>query len=799
MEAPPTDIPPAEIRCLLGDTIDVMATFPDATVDLVLNDPPYGCTANAWDDASFNLERCWQQYERILKPNGIVVLFACSDASDEPFLTKILNSKPHGWKLYTLVWDKGRHSNGTLAEYRPLRYHEDIVVFYRGTHTYNPQKWMKKVRANKNFGKAGGEEWRFPKSILPVFPREKDSWHPTQKPVQLMEWLVKTYSNYGDVVLDNTMGSGATGVACMKHHRSFVGIERDEEYFKKAEQRIVQAKLKELYEPTEVEEDTPKRNALGADVELPKLKDELSFEPKNFVRFYKSLPLDEMEEDEAFIAVIRYLNQYFCAVLGRELRYIERAYKYRPAAEENPYVPTEFIVRSPSEAKRRLMKCKVASGSKEVNVFDIWAEHTEALEYQGLTFDPTNKRLPNKNVLNVFPGLKVADHLRGKTEYDVSKVEVICAHLKALAGDDKVSYEYLLDWMAYPIQTGDKTNIALLVKGQPGCGKGLIFETLMAELIYGQQLAVQLNGGRQISEKFNAAWKKKMLVIIDEPNKLSVSQRDNLKNLITASSTLVSGKFVSDVFEDDYTNYAFTCNHVPEEFLDHDDRRFFIVQHNGKNVMDSQHFAKLRQVIIDEKGYEDFYLFLLSRDIQTFKKGEAPPHTRLKERLMVESVDPIFRYLRHLVDTNTLPPRQPFSVFFDEALAWCSQERMKVSWVRDSLKLKRILKDKLESLEVNKTAGVDGSPGKTARSIIFPPLSDFVDMLTKANVYLKTEEFVEEEKKEAESSQTYCELDDELIDYDLMIDEAETSNAMARLQQLEFSQTELPDIHFDHE
>jgi len=93
MEAPPTDIPPAEIRCLLGDTIDVMATFPDATVDLVLNDPPYGCTANSWDDASFNLERCWQQYERILKPNGIVVLFACSDTSDEPFLTKILNSK----------------------------------------------------------------------------------------------------------------------------------------------------------------------------------------------------------------------------------------------------------------------------------------------------------------------------------------------------------------------------------------------------------------------------------------------------------------------------------------------------------------------------------------------------------------------------------------------------------------------------------------------------------------------------------------------------------------------------------
>lgn len=798
MEAPTTDIPPVEVRCLQGDTIDVMATFPDASVDLVLNDPPYGCTGNSWDEASYNLERCWQQYQRILKPTGIVVLFACSDTNDEPFLTKVLNSKPRGWKLYTLVYEKAVHSNGTLAPYRPLRYHEDIIVFYRETHTYNPQKWLKKVRANKNFGKAGGEEERFPKSILPVFPMEKGAWHPTQKPVKLMEWLVKTYSNYGDVVLDNTMGSGATGVACMNTHRSFVGIERDEEYFKKAEQRIIQAKLKQLYEPTEIEE-TPEKTMLGDDVELPELRDELSFEPKNFVRFYKSLPLDQMEEDEAAIAVVRYLNRYFCAVLGRELKYIEKAYKYRPSSNEEPYVPTEFMVRSPAEAKRRLMKCKVVSGDKEVNVFDIWSTHTEALEYQGITFDPTSKRTANKNMLNVFPGLQVADHLRGKTSYDPSKVEIICDHLKALAGDDKVSYEYLLDWLAYPIQTGDKTNIALLVKGQPGCGKGLIFETLMSELIYGQQLAVQLNGGRQISERFNSAWKKKMLVVIDEPNRLSVSQRDNLKNLITTSSTLVSGKFVNDTFEDDYTNYAFTCNHVPEEFLDHDDRRFFIIQHNGENVMNSQHFSRLRDVIINQKGYEDFYLFLMSRDIKTFRKGEAPPHTRLKERLTVESVDPIFRYLRHLVDTNTLPPRKPFAVFFDEALKWCSEERMKVSWIKDSLRLKRILRDKLEGLEVDKPMGIPGSPGKTARSIMFPPAQDFVEMLIKANVYLKTEEYVEEETKEAESSQTYEELDEELVDYDEMLEQAETEKQLKRLQQLEFSQTELPDIHFDVE
>ena len=115
-----------------GDCMTQMTIIDPQTVDLVLCDPPYGCTAHEWDTSGFSLEACWEQYERILKPNGIVILFACSDTSEESFLARVLNSKPRGWKLYTLVWEKTRHSTGTLKDIRPLRYHEDIVVFYRG-------------------------------------------------------------------------------------------------------------------------------------------------------------------------------------------------------------------------------------------------------------------------------------------------------------------------------------------------------------------------------------------------------------------------------------------------------------------------------------------------------------------------------------------------------------------------------------------------------------------------------------------------------------------------------------------
>jgi len=774
-----------------GDCMTQMTDINPQSVDLVLNDPPYGCTAHEWDKTGFNLDACWEQYQRILKPNGIVILFACSDANEESFLARVLNSKPRGWKLYTLVWEKAKQSSGALSDKRPLRYHEDIVVFYRGTHTYHPQ--MREANKKAVVSQFGGKE-RFPRSITPVFKMERGA-HPTQKPVKLLEWLIKSYSNVGDVVLDNTMGSGSTGVACVNTHRSFAGIEMDETYYNTAKERIEKARLKQLVEPTE--EDEGAENALlGTDVELPPLQNQLSFEPRNFMSFYKNLPFSDLDEEEVEVAVVRYLNQYFCAVLGKELKYVEVAYKHRLSSAQ-PIVETEFIVRSPAETKRRLMKCRIQDGEKMKNAFDMWSIHVDSREYESMKFDPTGESSSRK-VLNYFPGLQVVDYIGNKEEFDSQKVDVILKHLKALAGDDNLSYDYFLDWLAYPIQTGEKTNVALLVKGQPGCGKGLVFETLLCELIYGKLLAVQLSGGKQLNEKFNGAWKKKMLVVIDEPASLNTTQRDNLKQLITAHSTVVGEKFMSDTFQDDYTNYAFTCNHVPPEFLEHDDRRFFVLQHNGKNVRDGEYFKVLRNVIIDQKGYEDFYLFLKKRDICVFKKGEAPPHTRLKERLCVENVDPIFRYFRHLCDADTLPQQKPFSEIFDDALKWCSEERIKVSWVKDSLKLKKIIREKLPDIQVDKVAGVMGSPGKTARTFFFPSKEQFVEMMVNANVYLKKEEHEAEEIKVEESSQQYEEWD-ELVDYDDVILEAEQDELRNKLEQCEFNRTELPDIHFDHE
>ena len=170
-----------------------------------------------------------------------------------------------------------------------------------------------------------------------------------------------------------------------------------------------------------------------------------------------------------------------------------------------------------------------------------------------------------------------------------------------------------------------------------------------------------------------------------------------------------------------------------------------------------------------------------------------------KERLCVENVDPIFRYFRHLCDADTLPQRKPFSEFFDDALKWCSEERIKVSWVKDSLKLKKIIREKLPDIQMDKVAGVMGSPGKTARTFFFPSKEQFVEMMVNANVYLKKEEHEAEEVKVEESSQQYEELDEELPDYDEMIHEAEVDKMRKELEQCEFNKTELPDIHFDKE
>ena len=247
-----------------GDCLDRMAEIPDGSVDLVLTDPPYGTTACKWD-AVIPFEPMWAQVWRVLKPNGAAVFTA-----SQPFTSALVMSNAKDFR-YAWVWEKAVGSNFAALKYQPMKEHEDIVVFSRKTHNYYPQKEPRKGsgKARLKYGNNGsvtGEttgslafsgftpetydhDWRNPSSVQFFNNREAGrGLHPTQKPVALMEYLIRTYTNPGETVLDFTMGSGTTGVACKNTGRRFIGIERDPDYFAIAERRITEATTNELEE-----------------------------------------------------------------------------------------------------------------------------------------------------------------------------------------------------------------------------------------------------------------------------------------------------------------------------------------------------------------------------------------------------------------------------------------------------------------------------------------------------------------------------------------------------------------------
>ena len=231
-----------------GDCLDIMKQIGDGTIDLVLCDLPYGTTQNKWD-AVIPFDSLWEQYNRVAKPNAAFVLFA-----QGLFYVDLVNSNRANFR-YDIVWDKQLKSGFLNANVMPLRVHEQVAVFYKSKPTYNPQKvkgqpthskgtavFTKDV-TNNNYGDYTPVEnindMKYPSSILSYQkPHPSVSVHPTQKPVELLEYLIKTFTNEGDTVLDNTMGSGSTGVACMNTNRNFIGIEKDEKYFDIAKSRI---------------------------------------------------------------------------------------------------------------------------------------------------------------------------------------------------------------------------------------------------------------------------------------------------------------------------------------------------------------------------------------------------------------------------------------------------------------------------------------------------------------------------------------------------------------------------------
>ena len=233
-----------------GDCLEIMKNISDKSVDMILCDLPYGTTACKWDTA-IPFEPLWEQYNRIIKNNGAIVLFG-----SEPFSSKLRMSNIKNFK-YDWIWDKKKSSSALNCNYQPLKIHEIISVFGKmattysknGNMKYNPQGIIPREKVNKrNSNKADifhsnpniptiQKYTNYPKSIL-SFSRENKCVHPTQKPVDLLEYLIKTYTNEGEIVLDNCMGSGSTGVACVNTNRDFIGIELDKDYFNIAKQRI---------------------------------------------------------------------------------------------------------------------------------------------------------------------------------------------------------------------------------------------------------------------------------------------------------------------------------------------------------------------------------------------------------------------------------------------------------------------------------------------------------------------------------------------------------------------------------
>ena len=230
------------IKLYNNDCLKILPTLPDHSVDMVLADLPFGSTRNEWDHI-IPMDQLWEQYKRLLKVGGVVALFG-----DEPFSSKLRLSNPK-WYRYDWYWTKNNATGFLNANRMPLKRVETISIFYPKLPLYNPQKEIgyKPYTSmtgfkTKNYGKfksikTVNDGSRYPTNVL-TFNKVSKTIHPTQKPVDLLEYLIKTYTNEGMTVLDNVMGSGSTGVACKNLNRSFIGIEKDPDYFKLAEERI---------------------------------------------------------------------------------------------------------------------------------------------------------------------------------------------------------------------------------------------------------------------------------------------------------------------------------------------------------------------------------------------------------------------------------------------------------------------------------------------------------------------------------------------------------------------------------
>lgn len=256
------------MQLLQGDCLDLMREIPDGSVDMVLCDLPYGTTKNSWD-STIPLTALWEQYKRIIKERGCVALFA-----QTPF-DKVLGASNLSMLKYEWIWEKPMATGNLNCKFAPMKSHENILVFSNKAACFvknksNAMKYFPQMGIGKPYKVTRGHmstnydsKWhkktqtindgtRYPRDVL-SFSHDKRHYHPTQKPVALLEYLIRTYTNKGETVLDNTMGSGSTGVACVNTGRDFIGIELDEGYFDIAQKRIKEAQEEKEAEKAQID------------------------------------------------------------------------------------------------------------------------------------------------------------------------------------------------------------------------------------------------------------------------------------------------------------------------------------------------------------------------------------------------------------------------------------------------------------------------------------------------------------------------------------------------------------------
>lgn len=241
-----------KVDLMNGDCLELMKSIPDKSVDFIFSDPPYGTTQCSWDSV-INLDLMWCEIERIIKDNGCIALFAQAPF-DKVLACSNLKLFRHEW-----IWEKTHATGFFNAKKMPLKAHENILIFYKKLPTYNPQKTFghkrktatKKMINSEVYGKEVSVQnydstERYPRSVIKfASDKQKNNYHPTQKPLLLCEYLIKTYTNPGDVVLDFCMGSGTIGVGCVKLNRHFIGIEIGRNIFSTAKKRINDAMVKD--------------------------------------------------------------------------------------------------------------------------------------------------------------------------------------------------------------------------------------------------------------------------------------------------------------------------------------------------------------------------------------------------------------------------------------------------------------------------------------------------------------------------------------------------------------------------